>query len=86
MTSGGNKRAELTVATFQYFGTASALYLVTPLQVNGREQLVLKITDTVGGQLADCSPHCYQVVFSIKEKSLKKEDVFNVLYQYCAVL
>lgn len=35
----------------------------------GWELLICTTADSVGEQLADCLPHFYQVIFSIKEKS-----------------
>lgn len=65
----GNKGAELTVAMFQYFGTAFALYLLNPLWVNEWQRLVFMSTDTVVEQLTDCLP---QFIRSLL-----------VSYQYC---
>lgn len=67
----GNKGAELTVAMFQYFGTAFALHLLNPLWVNERQRLVFMSTDTVVEQLTDCLPQF------IRSRL--------VSYQYCTV-
>lgn len=53
----GNKEAELTVAMFQYFDTASALYLFSELCSGSTgENNMYMITDTTVKQLTDCSP------------------------------
>lgn len=61
-------RTKLIVDMFQYVDSVSAIYLFSSLGQQVRATIFFMTTDTVREQLADCSPHFNQVIFSIKRE------------------